>query len=260
MADSGGRENFALRTSERWQPPAFRPPRTPLDRAIAAARRLLDLQAASAWSDLKPLLAAAEGDVLDVGAGAQPYRRLLPKAARYRAIDVKLAAEAFGYEMPDTDYYEGERWPVENASVDVVLSTETLEHVPRPPLFLAEARRVLRPGGRIVLTVPFSARWHYIPHDYWRFTPSSLRDLLEDAGFGDVVVNARGNELTVACYKVMALLLPGLFPPEGGFGLRRLVSLLGLPLLGLLALVAHASLRGGGGVDCLGWTVSAVSA
>jgi SAM-dependent methyltransferase len=260
VADPVGRENFALRTSERWQPPAFRPPRTRLDRAIAACRRLLDLQAASAWSDLKLLLAGAQGDVLDVGAGAQPYRGLLPKGARYRAIDVKLAGEAFGYEMPDTEYYEGDRWPVEDASVDLVLSTETLEHVPEPPGFLAEARRVLRPGGRIVLTVPFSARWHYIPHDYWRFTPSSLRDLLQAAGFTDIVVNARGNELTVACYKAMALMLPGLFPPGGGFGVRRLASLLTLPLLGLIALVAHASLRGDGGVDCLGWTASAVAA
>jgi SAM-dependent methyltransferase len=259
VADGGlpGRENFALRTSERWQPPAFRAPRTPLDRALAAGRRLLDLQAASAWRDLKPLLGAAHGDVLDVGAGAQPYRPLLPKDARYRAIDVKLAGEAFGYEMPDTEYYEGDRWPVEDASVDVVLATETLEHVPEPPLFLAEARRVLRPGGRIVLTVPFAARWHYIPHDYWRFTPSSLRNLLEAAGFGAVVVHARGNELTVACYKAMALILPALFPPQGGFGTRRLAALLALPLLAALALVAQVSLREDGGADCLGWTASA---
>jgi SAM-dependent methyltransferase len=258
--NTSGRENFALRTAERWQPPAFRPPRTRVDRGLAAARRLLDLQAASAWRDLKPQLAGAHGDVLDVGAGAQPYRPLLPKDARYRAIDVKLAGKAFGYEMPDTDYYEGDRWPVEDASVDIVLATETLEHVPEPPVFLAEARRVLRPGGRIVLTVPFAARWHYIPHDYWRFTPSSLRNLLEAAGFADVVVHARGNELTVACYKLMALMLPALFPPQGGFGARRLTALLTLPLLATVALVAQASLRGDGGADCLGWTGSAVAA
>jgi SAM-dependent methyltransferase len=262
VAEGGipGRENFALRTSERWQPPAFRQSRTPLDRALAAARRLLDLQAASAWRDLKPLLAAAHGDVLDVGAGAQPYRPLLPKDARYRAIDVKLAGEAFGYEMPDTEYYEGERWPVADASVDVVLATETLEHVPEPALFLAEARRVLRPAGRILLTVPFAARWHYVPHDYWRFTPSSLRNLLEGAGFAEVVVHARGDEVTVASYKVMALILPALFPPEGGFGPKRLLALLALPLLAVLALVGQVSLRGDGGADCLGWTASAAAA
>jgi len=253
------RENFAERTSERWQPPAFRPPRTRLDRALAAGRRALDLQAASAWADLRVALADAHGDVLDVGSGAQPYRPLLPADARYRAIDVAVAGEAFGYDMPDTEYFEGDRWPVEDTSVDVVLATETLEHVPQPEVFLAEARRVLRPTGRIVLTVPFAARWHYVPHDYWRFTPSSLRNLLEAAGFEDVVVHARGNEVTVACYKLMALVLPSLFPPQGGLGPRRIAAFLALPLVGLAALIAHASLRGDGGDDCLGWTVQAAA-
>jgi SAM-dependent methyltransferase len=261
VAESAGpRENFALRTSERWQPPAFRPPRTRWDRLVAAGRRLLDLQAASAWHDLKLELAGADGDVLDVGAGAQPYRPLLPASARYQAIDVAVAGEAFGYDLPDTEYFEGDRWPVEDASVDVVLATETLEHVPEPAVFLDEARRVMRPGGRIVLTVPFAARWHYIPHDYWRYTPSSLRNLLEAAGFGDVVVHSRGNEVTVACYKLMALVLPSLFPPEGGITPSRVAAILALPLVAVLALVAHASMRGDGGVDCLGWTATAVAA
>jgi len=255
----GRRENFALRTSERWQPPAFRAPRSRWDRLLAAARRSLDLQAASAWNDLKVELANAHGDVLDVGAGAQPYRPLLPPGARYRAIDVAVAGEAFGYDLPDIEYYEGDVWPVQDASVDTVLATETLEHVPEPAVFLAEARRVLRPGGRIVLTVPFAARWHYIPHDYWRYTPSSLRNLLEAADFGEVIVHARGNETTVACYKAMALVLPKLFPPGGGFGLARIAAILMLPLLAVLALIAHASMRGDGGVDCLGWTATAVA-
>ena len=76
------------------------------------------------------------------------------------------------------------------------------EHVPEPTAFLEHAFRALRPGGTVIITTPFAARWHYIPHDYWRFTPSSLRLLLERAGFEDVVVYGRGNESTVACYKV----------------------------------------------------------
>jgi SAM-dependent methyltransferase len=251
------RENFALRTTERWQPPAFRAPRTRRDRAVAAIRRTLDLQAASAWRDLRVLLADAHGDVLDVGSGAQPYRPLLPAGARYRAIDDAAAEEDFGYAMPETEYFSGDRWPVADASVDVVLTTETLEHVPEPAVFLAEARRVLRDDGRIVLTVPFSARWHYIPHDYWRYTPSSLRNLLEQAGFTEVVVHARGNELTVACAKIMALVFPALFPPGGGLGVRRAAAALGLPVVCLLALVAQATLRSDGGDDCLGWTATA---
>ena len=249
-----------FRTSERWQPPSFRGTGSLRDRVAAAARRQLDLQAASCWNDLKGELADAQGVVLDVGAGAQPYRPLVPRTATYRAIDSVIARDGFGYDVPDTEYFEGDRWPVEDASVDLVLATETLEHIPDPAVFLAEARRVLRPGGRLLLTVPFAARWHYIPHDYWRFTPASLRDLLGTAGFADPVVTARGNEVTVAAYKLMALLLPPLFPPQGGITPGRVVALLFVPLILLLALIGGLSLRQEGSVDCLGWTVSAVAA
>jgi SAM-dependent methyltransferase len=260
MPQLPNRKNFAVRTTERWQPPAFRAPETHRDRIAAGLRRTLDLQAASIWRDLRVLLADAHGDVLDVGSGAQPYRPLLPAGARYRAIDDAQAEADFGYTMPKTDYFSGDRWPVTDDSIDVVLTTETLEHVPEPAVFLAEARRVLRDGGRIVLTVPFSARWHYIPHDYWRYTPPSLRNLLEQAGFADVVVHARGNELTVACAKIMGLLLPPLFPPEGGLVPRRMLAAVGLPLIGLLALIAQITLRSDGGDDCLGWTAIARAA
>jgi SAM-dependent methyltransferase len=255
-------ENFVDRVSERWQPPAFRPPGTFGYKAIAFARRLLDLQAASLWRDLSVELSTAHGVVLDVGAGAQPYRSLLEgHGVRYRAIDVASACERFGYETPDTEYFSGDVWPVADASTDVVLATETLEHVRRPPVFLAEARRVLRRGGRLVVTVPFAARWHYVPDDYWRFTPSSLRDLFEDAGFENVIVRPRGNELTVACSKVVALILAWIFPSrQEHVAGRRMVALLGLPLAAVLVPLAHVSLRGRGGDDCLGWTATATAA
>ncbi len=86
---------------------------------------------------------------------------------------------------------------------DTVLCTETLEHVLDPPGFLAEAKRSLRPGGRLILTVPFAARWHYVPFDYWRFTPSGIKHLLSESGFTEIKVYRRGNALTVACYKVI---------------------------------------------------------
>ena len=55
------RENMALRRTERWQPPPFVPPAGPAARAAARARRALDLQAASIWSDLRELLGDVRG-------------------------------------------------------------------------------------------------------------------------------------------------------------------------------------------------------
>lgn len=71
---------------------------------------------------------------------------------------------------------------------------------------------------------------------------------------------ARGNSVTVACFKAMALFLPLLFP-QGAGRLRawptRLAGASTLPLFVTLALVANLSLRAGGGDDCLGHTVLA---
>jgi SAM-dependent methyltransferase len=253
------RDNLCQRTSEPWRPPNFAPPSTVGGRLVAFLRRCLDLQAASIWNDLQTLLPACQGTVLDVGCGAQPYRGLLSPEARYVGIDTADAREQFGYSIPDTLYFEGSQWPVDSGSVDLVLSTETLEHVPRPLPFLQEARRCLKPGGCLLLTVPFAARWHYIPHDYWRFTPSGLKQLLLDAGFDEPVVYARGNAVTVACYKAMALILALLLGGEGGllsWG-KKLVGLLLSPLLAVLALIGQMSLWSRGGNDCLGYTVVA---
>jgi SAM-dependent methyltransferase len=254
------RANLAERKIDRWRPPPLEPGRTPLGRLAARARRFFDLQAGSVWNDVALGVAGARGKVVDVGCGAQPYRALLPPATTYVGLDVDQAEAQFGYSVPDTIHFDGGRWPDSAHDADLILCTEALEHVLDPPQLLGEAFRALKPGGRLLLTVPFAARWHFVPHDYWRFTPSSLKHLLETAGFGDVVVHARGNELTVACYKVMALLLPLLMPQQAPPAKAWALRLLGLPTLPVfvaLAIVANLSLRGRGGDDCLGYTVTA---
>jgi SAM-dependent methyltransferase len=254
------RRNEAFRKDEHWPPPSFAAATTLRGRVMSNLRRQLDLQAASIWRDLKSPLGEATGMILDVGAGAQPYRPLVNSGATYRAIDTADAHERFGYDMPGTTYFSGAHWPVADHTIDLVLATETLEHTADPDAFLAQARRVLRDEGRLVLTVPFSARWHYVPHDYWRFTPSALRMLLERNGFCDIVVLARGNELTVACAKVEALILPFLLPQGQRLTpLRRLLGVAMAPLLVIAALIGQSSLRRQGGDDCLGYTVFARS-
>lgn len=254
------RENLALRTDERWQPPTFRSDASGASRALAAARRFFDLQAGSLWRDLAPALASVRGTVIDVGCGAQPYRGLLAPGVSYVGLDTEQADADFGYALPGVRRIDpGGRWPVADAHADLVLATETLEHVPEPGHFLAEAHRCLRPGGRIILTVPFAARWHYIPHDYWRLTPSGLRLLLERAGFEDVVVHGRGNEWTVACCKLMAPLLSFALPQAAPGAMRvHPRALLAAPPIVALAALANLSLRGRSGDDCLGYTTYAV--
>jgi SAM-dependent methyltransferase len=248
------------RAEEHWRPPLFKPARSRKDQLLAAARRFFDLQAGSAWIDLTEILPTVTGTLLDVGCGAQPFRPLIGPKTRYIGVDTADAATKFGYEIRDTVYFTGDRWPIETESVDTVLCTETLEHLLDPRVLLLEARRCLRVGGDLILTVPFAARWHFIPYDYWRYTPSSLNSLLRETGFDEVVVYARGNALTVACYKTMALFLPLLLGSDSGAAgtlVARLAGLLSLPLVILLAAIANLSLRSPGGDDCLGYTVLA---
>lgn len=252
--------NLARRDGERWRPPTLEPGGSGLGRLTFAVRRFFDVQLGSIWNDVAGSVGAARGKVVDVGCGAQPFRSLLPADAKYVGLDIEAAGERFGYAVPDTLHFDGGKWPAETDGADLVLCTEVLEHVLEPRALLAEAHAALRPGGLLLLTVPFAARWHFVPYDYWRFTPSSLNHLLEQAGFEEIVVRARGNALTVACYKAMALFLPFLFPQGGGPIKGWALRLAGLPFTPAfvaLACTANLSLRAGGGDDCLGYTVTA---
>ncbi len=249
-----------IEKTETFKPPVFEAPDGFRRVIINALRRFLDLQAGSIWKDLSLELPYMQGHVLDVGCGAQIYRPLLPVNIKYLGIDTKDADDRFGYNIPDTIYFDGDTWPVTDSSVDYVLSTEVLEHIIEPESFLKEVFRCLRPGGRLILTVPFSARWHYIPHDYWRFTPSGLDILLREAGFSNIEVWARGNPLTVAIYKMMSLPLSWLFSEPKISVYRVLQFILGVlmvPLVFAGAVVANLSLYSDWGDDCLGYTVSA---
>ncbi len=177
--------------AESWKPPAHVRPTTTGQRILSTVRRFFDLHFGSYWSDTRSILQTTRGTVLDVGCGAQPFRDLVPAGTAYIGIDTVDAREDFGYEAPDTLYFSGPTWPVAEESIDLVLCTEVLEHVFDPEQLLAEAYRCLRPGGRLFLSVPFSMRWHFIPHDYWRYTPSSLRLLLQAAGFESVEIYGR---------------------------------------------------------------------
>jgi SAM-dependent methyltransferase len=224
-------------------------------------RRLADLQFGSIWRDLAALLPQVRGTLVDVGAGAQPFRDLLPPGVRYIAVDTEEAERRFGYRADDTRYFQGSMLPLDAGEAGTVLCTETLEHVADTACFLRELRRILCPGGALIMTVPFAARRHFVPHDYWRFTPAGLARLLEAAGFAEIRVYARGGALAVAGYKVWGLIL--LLLVSGGLsGTRaafaRLLGVLLLPVGALAVVGAHLGLRfPGSAEDTLGYTVLA---
>jgi SAM-dependent methyltransferase len=119
------------------------------------------------------------GELLDVGCGRKPYRALFP-ATRYVGleIDTPLARKTFDAEV----YYDGRVFPFPDASFDAVFCSQVFEHVFTPAEFLAEIHRVLRPGGCLVLTVPFVWDEHEQPQDFARYSSFGLRAMLQRAG------------------------------------------------------------------------------
>ena len=78
-------------------------------------------------------------------------------------------------------------------SVGAVVLCEILEHLPDPARAVAEAHRVLRDDGLLVVSVPFQFRLHGFPTDYWRFTPSGVHVLL--SAFPETIIFALGPRL-----------------------------------------------------------------
>lgn len=257
---AGQRRNLLHLKTEHWKPPVYSSRPGFFQKIKLILFRFLDLQSGTIWRDLAGMLPGVKGTVLDVGCGIQPFRHMFSTGTRYIGLDTVDSKAHFGYETPDTLYYSGKVWPLKDKTVDFILCTETLEHIEDPAPFLKETFRCLKPGGTLLLTVPFAARWHFIPYDYWRYTPSGLDRLLRKTGFSQVQVFARGNQLTVACYKVMAVIFALLSPVQPHFLLRfcsRVLGAAAFPLLFLTAALANLTLGFDGSVDCLGYTATA---
>lgn len=183
------------------------PVTSPVDAPLAFFLRcVVDLQLATLAHYLRPALNELSGAVLDVGAGQSPWRGWLSNDATYQGIDIANATD-FGMQpkVKDVIYYSGANMPFVDNSYDAVLCIEVLEHTQDPRLLLSEVIRVMKEDAILLLTVPWSARRHHIPHDYQRFTCEGLALLLEQAGFISIEIFERGNDIAVIANKLTVL-------------------------------------------------------
>ena len=135
--------------------------------------------------------------LLDVGCGPKPYYPFFePFTSEYVGVDVveNPAAELRG---------PVEALPVPDASFDVVLCSQVLEHCDDPAQAVRELRRVTRPGGRVLASTHGVQVYHPSPVDLWRWTHAGLERLFtQSAAWSSVTV--RPSSGTTACLGMLA--------------------------------------------------------
>ncbi len=185
--------------------------------------RLFSATSYALWKISRSALAThCQGLVLDAGAGRGVFMKtILRTASSYDSIDLSprgghrttWVGDITG--MPEVP---GDRY-------DTVVCQQVLEHVPHPGKALAEFHRVLKPGGKVIASVPHLSRRHELPHDYFRYTQQGLASLLEDFGFEVLEMRPYGGLLSFLHHQT-SFFFPGL--------------LTGVPLLGTAALLLNA--------------------
>lgn len=227
-------------------------------RAAFRFRMLLDLQAKTVYDFLKKHLPAVRGSLLDVGCGEAPYRHLLAPAVSYTGLDVP-EAESFGMAASsDIVSFDGRTIPFGDNSFDSILCTEVLEHAEGPEKLVEEMHRVLKPGGVLFATIPFSARVHHAPYDFHRFTNWRLKTLFGQ--FRHVEISERGNDVCAIASKLVVIGMRLARPTLDTSALWRVPLLIVLsPFIVAALLAAHGSLCWGYGsaADPLGYAIVA---
>lgn len=126
---------------------------------------------------IKDFAPELSGKILDVGCGTMPYRSLFNSVNEY--VGLEITKDGFLGEKDGKYYYDGKQFPFDDNMFDGILCNQVLEHVFNPDDFLKEMKRVIRPGGKILLTIPFVWDEHEQPYDYARYSTFGLKALLE---------------------------------------------------------------------------------
>lgn len=131
--------------------------------------------------------------LVDYGCGQMPYKSLFaPYVESYIGVDIE------GNPWADITILPGQSVPLDDGSVDVVLSTQVLEHVLDVEGYLNECVRLLRTGGCLILSTHGIYNWHPSPLDLRRWTWQGLEYEMEQVGLQVIDILPVGGPLCVA--------------------------------------------------------------
>lgn len=172
-----------------------------------------------------------KGDLLDLGCGDVPfygiYKELVDSVT---CVDWKKSNNDIylDYKMDLNKKLE-----LKSGSFNTVLMTDVFEHIAEPKSLLQEVNRVLRKGGKLILTVPFFYWLHRTPHDYHRYTRYALEYYCQESGLKVISLYPYGGLMDVFAdliNKIIKIYLR--FPKIFVFAYCRLASLITSSRLG----------------------------
>lgn len=171
------------------------------------SRLISDLVAALYQAHLP---AHARGALLDLGCGKVPlYAAYAPHVDEVTCVDWAPG------EHIDLSCDLSQPLPFDDARFDTIVLSDVLEHMPEPELVWREMTRMLRPGGKVIMNVPFYYSVHAHPHDYYRYTCFALERFVKINGLGLVCLLPVGGLLEILADLVAKALskLPLIGPP-----------------------------------------------
>lgn len=132
------------------------------------------------------------GKLLDFGCGSKPYRSLF-ETSEYIGLD--FHGEGHSHENEQIDvFYDGHSIPFPSGYFDSVFTSEVFEHVFNLHEIIPEIKRVMKPGGLILVTCPFAIAEHEQPNDYARYSSFALKDIFSKHDFEIMHYEKIGNE------------------------------------------------------------------
>jgi len=133
------------------------------------------------------------GILMDFGCGSKPYKSLF-SVEKYIGVDFENQGHPHLNEQIDV-FYNGRQLPFENEHFDSVFSSEVFEHIFNLEEILKEINRVMKKGGKILITCPFAICEHESPNDFARYSSFAIKYLLEKNGFEIIHQYKTGNNV-----------------------------------------------------------------
>ncbi|MBM3273024.1 methyltransferase domain-containing protein, partial [Candidatus Kaiserbacteria bacterium] len=159
------------------------------------------------------------GSVIDLGGGKRAeYHKLFKGTFTITTANISEKSE------PDILCDPEEPIPAKDDSFDGALLINVLEHIYEYRQLISETARILKPGGQMVIAVPYMMPYHGSPRDFHRYSKDTLGRALSGAGFVDIHIEALGTGVCAARWLFLQRLLPGFLQPLA-FVINPLVTL-----------------------------------